>query len=136
MPSFQLSLVSPEKLLFAGAVDQVDLPGVEGDFGVLAGHAPIVAMLRPGIVIAIAGGAHEKFVVFGGVAEFSQEALTILAETAESVEDFDLAGLTAKIEEMQETLAKEPAGDELDRAIARLDHYKSIHVALTPATAF
>ena len=49
MPSFQLSLVSPEKLLFAGQVDQVDLPGVEGDFGVLAGHAPIVAMLRPGI---------------------------------------------------------------------------------------
>jgi hypothetical protein len=49
----QLSLVSPEKLLFAGEVDQVDLPGVEGDFGVLAGHAPIVAMLRPGIVIAI-----------------------------------------------------------------------------------
>jgi len=136
MPSFQLSLVSPEKLLFAGPVDQVDLPGAEGDFGVLAGHAPIVAMLRPGIVIAIAGSAHEKFVVFGGVAEFSHEVLTILAETAESVEDFDLAGLNAKIEEMQETLAKEPAGDELDRAIARLDHYKSIHVALAPATAF
>ena len=76
MPSFQLSLVSPEKPLFAGPVDQVDLPGVEGDFGVLAGHAPIVAMLRPGIVIAIAGGAHEKFVVFGGVAEFSREVLT------------------------------------------------------------
>ncbi|MFX5668386.1 F0F1 ATP synthase subunit epsilon, partial [Acinetobacter baumannii] len=50
MPTFQLSLVSPEKLLFAGEVVQVDLPGVEGDFGVLSGHAPIVAMLRPGIV--------------------------------------------------------------------------------------
>jgi F-type H+-transporting ATPase subunit epsilon len=132
----QLSLVSPEKLLFAGEVDQVDLPGVEGDFGVLAGHAPIVAMLRPGIVIAIAGSTHEKFVVLGGLAEFSYEVLAILADTAETVEDFDLAGLRAKIEEMQEAVAREPAGDELDRAIARLDHYRSIHVALAPTTAF
>jgi F-type H+-transporting ATPase subunit epsilon len=52
MATFHASLVSPEKLLFAGQIDQVDLPGVEGDFGVLAGHAPIVAMLGPGIVIA------------------------------------------------------------------------------------
>jgi F-type H+-transporting ATPase subunit epsilon len=136
MPSFQLSLVSPEKLLFSGPVDQVDLPGVEGDFGVLAGHAPIVAMLRPGIVTAIADGTPEKFVVLGGVAEFSHEELTILADTAETVEDFDVAGLKAKIEEMQEAVAKVPAGDELDRAIARLDHYKSIHMALVPTTAF
>ena len=136
MPSFQLSLVSPEKLLFAGPVDQVDLPGVEGDFGVLAGHAPIVAMLRPGIVTAIAGSTHEKFVVLGGLAEFSHEVLTILADTAETVGDFDLAGLRAKIEEMQEALAREPAGDELDRAIARLDHYRSIHMVLAPTTAF
>jgi len=53
MPAFQLSLVSSEKLLFAGQVDQVDLPGREGDFGVLAGHASIVADLRPGIVTSI-----------------------------------------------------------------------------------
>lgn len=96
MSTFQLSLVSAEKLLFAGEADQVDLPGVEGDFGVLAGHAPIVAMLRPGIVNAIAGSVHEKFVVFGGIAEFSHEVLTILAETAKSVEDFDLAELKGR----------------------------------------
>jgi F-type H+-transporting ATPase subunit epsilon len=136
MPTFQLSLVSPEKLLFAGQVDQVDLPGVEGDFGVLAGHAPIVAMLRPGIVTAIAGSVRDKFVVLGGLAEFSQEELTILADSASSVEDFDLAGLKAQIDEMQESLAKKPAGDELDRAIALLDHYKSIHTTLAPTTAF
>ncbi len=136
MSTFQVSLVSPEKLLFTGQVDQVDLPGAEGDFGVLAGHAPVVAMLRPGIVTAIAGSVRDRFVVLGGLAEFSQEDLTILAEYAESVEDFDLAGLEAQIEAMQEGLAKEPAGDELDRAIARLDHYKSIRMSLAPATAF
>ena len=80
MPTFQFSLVSPEKLLFAGEVDQVDVPGLEGDFGVLAGHAPIVASLRPGIVTAITGTNRERFVIYGGLAEFSQAELTILAE--------------------------------------------------------
>jgi len=136
MATFQLSLVSPEKLLFAGAVDQVDLPGVEGDFGVLAGHAPIVAVLRPGIVTAITGSVHEKFVLLGGVAEFSREELTILAESASLAEDFDIAGLRTQIEELEVGLAKTPAGDELDRAVAMLDHYKSIHTSLTVTSAF
>ena len=136
MPTFQLSLVSPEKLLIAGQVDQVDLPGAEGDFGVLAGHAPIVAVLRPGIVTAIAGTVRERFVVFGGLAEFSQAKLTILADLATSVEDFDLSELKTRIQEMEEGLTKTLPGDELDRAIALLDHYKSIHITLAPATAF
>jgi len=136
VPTFQVSLVSPEKLLFSGQVDQVDLPGVEGDFGVLAGHAPVVAMLRPGLVTAIAGNIRDRFVVFGGLAEFSQDDLTILAESATSVEDLDLAALEAEIAEMQEGLAKQSPGAELDREIARLDHYKSIRTSLAPATAF
>ena len=136
MPTFQLSLVSPESLLFSGQVDQVDLPGLEGDFGVLSGHAPIVAMLRPGIVTTMAGNVSEKFVVLGGLAEFSDEQLTILADSASSVEDFDLAALRSKIEEIQQGLEKQPAGGELDRAIALLDHYKSIHISLAPTTAF
>jgi len=136
MPTFQVSLVSPEKLLFSGQVDQVDLPGAEGDFGVLAGHAPVVAMLRPGLMTAIAGNIRDRFVVFGGLAEFSQDDLTILAESATSVEDLDLAALEAEIAEMQEGLAKQSPGAELDREIARLDHYKSIRISLAPATAF
>lgn len=136
MPTFQLSLVSPESLLFSGQVDQVDLPGLEGDFGVLSGHAPIVAVLRPGIVTAMAGNVSEKFVVLGGLAEFSEEQLTILADAASPIEDFDLAALRSKIEEIQQGLEKQPAGDELDRAVALLDHYKSIHTTLAPTTAF
>jgi F-type H+-transporting ATPase subunit epsilon len=136
MPTFQVSLVSPEKLLFSGQIDQVDLPGAEGDFGVLAGHAPVVTMLRPGLVTAIAGSVRDRFVVFGGLAEFSQDDLTILAESATSIEDLDLAALEAEIAEMQEGLAKQSPGAELDREIARLDHYKSIRASLAPATAF
>jgi F-type H+-transporting ATPase subunit epsilon len=136
VPTFQLSLVSPEKLLFAGQVDQVDLPGSEGDFGVLAGHAPVVAVLRPGIVTAITGAIRERFVVFGGLVEFSQAELTILAVSATTVEDVDVAELKTRIQEMQEDLAKASPGDELDRAVALLDQYKSIHTTLAPATAF
>jgi len=134
--TFQLSLVSPERLLFSGQVDQVDLPGVEGDFGVLAGHAPIVAALRPGIVTAIAGNDRDGFVILGGVAEFSQSVLTILSDSATPADEFDLAEFKARIDEMQENLGKHSAGDELDRAITLLDHYKSIHTSLAPATAF
>jgi len=136
MPTFQFNLVSPERLLFAGHVDQVDVPGLEGDFGVLSGHAPIVAVVRPGIVTMLAGTDREKFVVFGGLAEFVQEELTILANSATSVEELDLAELRTRIEEMEQTVASTPPGDELDRAIALLDHYKSIHINLAPATAF
>jgi F-type H+-transporting ATPase subunit epsilon len=134
--TFHVSVASPERLLFSGQVEQVDLPGVEGDFGVLAGHAPIVAMLRPGTLRAIAGTVRNEFVVLGGLAEFSQAELTILAEAAFPTDNFDLAAFTAQIEALQESLAKQPAGDELDRAIARLDHYKAVHTSFAPATAF
>ena len=136
MATFLMNLVSPERLLFAEQVDQADLPGTEGDFGVLSGHAPIVAVLRPGLVTAINGGERRRFVVLGGLAEFSSEALTVLADTASTVEEFDIAELKERIEVMQQELTQQPAGDEFDRAVARLDHYKSIHTMLTLTTAF
>ena len=66
MANFHFDLVSPEKLLFSGEVDQVDVPGSEGDFGVLAGHAPLVTTLRPGILVMyrdgrrVAGGRQRR----------------------------------------------------------------------------
>jgi len=74
--------------------------------------------------------------VLGGLAEFSKEELTILADTASTVEEFDLADLIARIDAMQDNLAKISIGEELDRAIEQLDHYKSIHKSLTLTTTF
>jgi hypothetical protein len=68
MATFHFDLVSPEKLAFSGEVDQVDVPGVEGDFGVLSGHAPVVAAIRPGILTVTTGGTHQKIIVLGGLA--------------------------------------------------------------------
>ena len=125
MATFHFDLVSPEKLAFSGEVDQVDIPGVEGDFGVLAGHAPVVAAIRPGILTVTAGGRHEKIIVLGGLAEVSEKGLTVLADVATSLDELDRAQFAETISEMEEGL-KEHEGSELDQAIERLDHYKSI----------
>ena len=125
MATFHFDLVSPEKLAFSGEVDQVDIPGVEGDFGVLAGHAPVVATIRPGILTVTSGGAQQKIIVLGGLAEVSEKGLTVLADVATSLQDLDRAGFADKISDM-ETKLNEKEGSELDRAVERLDHFKSI----------
>ena len=130
MATFHFDLVSPEKLAFSGEVDQVDVPGIEGDFGVLAGHAPVVAVIRPGILTVTAGGTQQKIVVLGGLAEVSEKGLTVLADVATSVQDLDKGEFAETISSMESKLA-EHEGSELDRAIERLDHFKSIQHQLT-----
>ena len=76
------SLVSPERELYAGEVDRVDAPGVEGDFGVLAGHAPFMTILREGRVVVVDGASTRVFEVKGGFADVTPAGLTILAEQA------------------------------------------------------
>jgi F-type H+-transporting ATPase subunit epsilon len=125
MATFHFDLVSPEKLAFSGEVDQVDVPGVEGDFGVLAGHAPVVAAIRPGILVVTTAGKHEKIIVLGGLAEVSDKGLTVLADVATSMQELDRQAFADQIAGMEAKLA-EKEGSELDRAIERLDHFKSI----------
>lgn len=134
MTTFHFDLVSPEKLAYSGEVDQVDIPGVEGDFGVLAGHAPVVAAIRPGILTITANGKHERIIVLGGIAEVSEKGLTVLADTATSTAELDKAAFADKIADMEENL-KEKEGDELDQAITRLDHFKQIQQQVVNSTA-
>jgi F-type H+-transporting ATPase subunit epsilon len=76
------SLVAPERQLFSADVDQVDAPGLEGDFGVLAGHAPFMTALKAGSVKVYDGGATKVFNIEGGFADVTPQGLTILAEHA------------------------------------------------------
>jgi len=127
MATFHFDLVSPEKLLFSGEVDQVDVPGTEGDFGVLAGHAPLVSALRPGIMTVTVNGQAQRMVVLGGFAEVSAEGrLTVLADLADSVEDFDREKLAERITAQEEKIKGIDGCNALDRAIERLDHYKDV----------
>src|SRR6185436_4586431 len=125
MATFHFELVSPDKVSFSGEVDQVDVPGSEGDFGVLAGHAPLIALLRPGIMTVYAGGEQTRLVVLGGFAEVGPDGLTVLADVATALEDLDRGALQARIAEM-ETRCKDLEGTELDREITKLDHFKAL----------
>ena len=125
MATFHFDLVSPEKLAFSGEVDQVDIPGVEGDFGVLAGHAPVVAVIRPGVLTVTAGGTQQKIIVLGGLAEVSDKGLTVLADVATSMADVDRTAFAEQISGMESRLT-EKEGSALDHAVERLDHFKSI----------
>ena len=91
MATFHFDLVSPEKLSFSGEVDQVDAPGVEGDFGVLAGHAALVAALRPGIITVTNGGKQREGHRARRFCRSRRRALTVLADLANSVAELDRA---------------------------------------------
>jgi F-type H+-transporting ATPase subunit epsilon len=131
MATFHFDLVSPEKLLFSGDVEQVDVPGAEGDFGVLAGHAPFVSTVWPGILTVHAASGEQKIVVLGGFAEVSADGLTVLADVAEPVADIDRGKITTQIGELEQRIEKMEPGSELDKLITRLDHFKTVDRHLT-----
>ena len=131
MATFHFDLVSPEKLLFAGDVGQVDLPGAEGDLGVLAGHAPLVTALRPGIIVVYREDGDLRVVVNGGFAEVGPSGLTVLADMAVPVDEFDQAGLVGEIKDTEEDFADTTDGWQRDKLANRLDQLKALHAALS-----
>jgi F-type H+-transporting ATPase subunit epsilon len=131
MATFRFDLVSPEKLLFAGDVAQVDLPGSEGDLGVLAGHAPLVTALRPGILVVYREGGDLRVVVNGGFAEVGPAGLTVLADTAIPVEQFDRAVLAGEIKDTEEDVADATEGWQRDKLTHRLEQLKALQAALS-----
>ncbi|MGH6927715.1 MAG: F0F1 ATP synthase subunit epsilon [Dongiaceae bacterium] len=113
----QFELVSPERLLVSEPVEMVVVPGTEGDFGVLPGHAPLVSTVRPGVIAVFEGSkVVQRIFVAGGLAEVTGERCTVLAEQAMPVADIDRAAADNEIREAREDLAE--AKDEADRARA------------------
>ena len=130
MATFQFDLVSPEKLLFSGEVTQVDVPGSEGDFGVLAGHAPIVTTLRPGILVVYRDGGELRVVVNGGFAEVSPTGMTVLADMAVPRDEFDPTVLAGVIKDTEEDIAKATDGWRRDKLSHKLDQLKALQTEL------
>ena len=129
MATFHFEITSPERLVFSGEVEHVVVPGSEGEFGVLASHAPLIAMLRPGI-LTILGPNERRFVVRGGFAEVNPEGLTVLADFAAAVEDLDRDVLAGQIKDLEEDVADATDGQRRDRAAQRLDQLKAVQAAL------
>ena len=133
MATFQFELVSPDHLLFSDAVESVVVPSVEGEFTMLADHAPLVTALRNGGVILVNGASESKqFAVFGGVAEVTNMSLTVLAEHTTPLQEVSLQGIDQGILAAQTRL--EAARDENERRIlsekvAQLEQFRAIIAA-------
>ncbi len=92
------SLVSPEAELFSGEVDQVDVPGSEGDLGILPNHSPLMAAIRTGAITVYNDGVETQYFVQGGFADVTPAGLTVLAEKASLLSDVDAEAVKADIE--------------------------------------
>ncbi|KCZ93293.1 F0F1 ATP synthase subunit epsilon [Hyphomonas johnsonii] len=126
------SLVSPARELFSGEVDHVIAPGTEGEFGVLANHAPFMTTLKNGIVRVLEGDSVTmRIFVRGGFADVTPDGLTILAEEARDLDGIKTEEITS---ELEATLLKMQALDKDDTSRATLqahyDYLESLRAAL------
>jgi len=130
---FQFELVAPERLLMSGEVDQVVVPGAEGYFTVLKGHAPMMSTLRPGVVdVTPAGGrADDRIFVRGGFADVNVHGLTILAEQAIPLAEIDAEMLAEEVKNAEEDVADAKSDAARDAAELRLNQLKEVQTALT-----
>jgi F-type H+-transporting ATPase subunit epsilon len=130
--AFKFELVSPERLLVSGEVEQVIVPGSEGEMTVLAHHAPLLTTLKPGLLdIGLPGGGeHQRYFVRGGFAEVSPAGLTVLAETAIDLIELDAAQLAEAIKDAKEDVADATANDARDRAQTKLDQLRQVQATL------
>jgi F-type H+-transporting ATPase subunit epsilon len=129
--SFSFELVSPERLLVSESVTAVVAPATEGYMTVMARHAPLMATLRPGVVVAtLSTGTERKFFVQGGFADISPDGFTLLAEHATPVEDLDAASLDRSIRDAEEDAADAKEGEAKQKAERRLADLKDARAAL------
>ncbi len=120
MPTFQLEIVTPEKTVYSGEVEQLRAPGTEGGFGVLAGHHPMLASLRIGEMVFFEGEQGPKSVaISGGFAEVQRDRVTVLAETAEFAPDIDVNRAEAARDRAREMLTRKQE-QQIDEARATL----------------
>lgn len=132
--SLQLDIVTPDKVVLSTQVDYVSAPGVEGEFGVLPGHVPLLAALTIGCVAYTLNGKKERAFVSGGFAEVSDDKVTILAESSELAENIDAARAMEARERAERRLAAnaenvnhERARIALQRAVTRLNIQSVAH---------
>ncbi len=132
MTTFHFELVSPEKLLFSGEVESVVVPGVDGQFTVLKDHAPVMSILKAGIVeiYETTNRAPEKLVVGGGFADVAASGLTILADQATPLERFDTTQLAQDIRDAEDDLADAKTDEELKTAAGKLDQLRELKSVL------
>ncbi len=127
--SFELA--SPEALLVSEEVDMVVVPGAEGDFGVLPGHAPFISTVRPGVIDVYQGDRIERRIfVSGGFAEVNERRCTVLSAEAHPIEDIDRGAVEARLEAAEDALGDADTDDARARAEAEIAVCQAMLAAL------
>lgn len=126
--SLTLDVVTPDKVVLSEQVDYVGAPGVEGEFGVLPGHVPLLAALTIGCLNYTVNGKKLCAFVSGGFAEVSNDKVTVMAESAELAESIDIARAEearkraeARLASHEENVNQERAHAALKRAVMRIN---------------
>jgi len=129
--TFKFDLVSPERLLVSADVEQVVVPGSEGDFTMLAHHAPVLTGLRPGLLEIVSdGGKQTRYFIRGGFAEVGPSGLTVLAETAIDLAELDASTLAQAIKDAEEDVTDATEPNIRDRAQTRLEQLRQVQATL------
>ena len=124
-------LVSPEKLLLSEEAEMVTLPGAAGYFGVLAGHAPTISTLKPGVIEVKGGPEGEKrYFVTSGFADVSASSLTVLAEEAIPMESVDAALLDQRIADANEDILQAKTEEARAKAVIHMDALEQLRASL------
>ena len=130
MATFQFDFVGPERTLYSGAVEAVQLPGTEGEMTVLPGHAPVITTLRVGVIVVTeAQGTGKRIYVRGGFADIGPTSCTVLAERAAPIEELTPESIDRDIEAAE--LARDATEDqqkrqELNAQIVQLQETKAL----------
>lgn len=114
--TLRLDIVTPDRVVVSETVDYVGVRGLEGDFGVLPGHASLLTALSVGVLHYSAQGGRKSVFISGGFAEVDRDKVTILAESAETAESIDLARAEAAKRRAEERLAAKDASLDMERA--------------------
>jgi F-type H+-transporting ATPase subunit epsilon len=124
--TFKFELVSPERILVSTDVDEVLVPGTDGDFTVLAGHAPVISTLRPGVIeTKPAGGGVTRIFIDGGFCEVTPTSLTVLAEKAHDIATMDKTTIMMQLAAAEAVLNSSDATDEqMHAAHTAISHLK------------
>jgi len=124
----QLDIITPERNLLSETVDAVNVPGLNGELGILPGHTPLISQLRTGVLAYTQGATAKRLLVSGGFVEVRDDRVSVLADVAERPEEIDAARARTEREGAEKALASfsgseaefESASEELARQTVRL----------------
>jgi len=118
--SFQLEIVTPEKMVVRDVAEEIQIPGRNGYLGVLPGHAPLITELGAGEINYRAGGQSHRFAVAWGFAEVLPDRVTVLAETVERADEIDVSRAQRSLERAEESLKSAQTEEDFAHATAKI----------------